>query len=199
MAGTTSTYDFSKAVGADIFYDASATDYFDRENTNWDNVDDLFDGTDDWSLASGATWTVNNSSDALVFSIVESTGAAAFGGLVTQSIRFQENTTSTTETTVSMQCGWGQIAGNGSSTRINESVTFPTAFGTECLAVVISFTGIKSDPVATALANFGSTTDDDVEMRTFSVSNSGFTAECESNNALSSSTNYGYTWIAIGR
>ena len=144
-------------------------------------------------------------------SIVDSSGAISFGdenlsttgtlasGLVTESIRFQENTTDTTETAVSTQCGWGQIAGDGSSTRLNESVTFPTAFANECLSVVISFTGLKSDPAATALSQFGSTTDDDVDMRTISVSNTGFTAEAESDAAMASNTNFGYAWIAVGR
>lgn len=114
-------------------------------------------------------------------------------------INHQANTTNAIKSGVMTQAGWGFIQGNGSSTRLNEAVTFPVAFPNELLSINISFIGTKVSSDPTAITEFVNTTDDDVDARVFGSGLSSFNAEFESDTTLDSATRYGYSWIALGR
>lgn len=120
-------------------------------------------------------------------------------GSITMSMRHQANGTNSTETGVSVQTGWNFINGDGASTRLNETITLPTTFPNEILAVNISLIGNKAGSDPTAITEFTSTTDDGVKARVFAPTTSNFVAEFESDAVLASGTRYGYSWIAYGR
>ena len=74
----TNTYDFIEAAGADIFYDASATDFFDNYNTNLASIDNILDGGTPFKLQASATMTwEKDSNNADLMTLTESSGQLA--------------------------------------------------------------------------------------------------------------------------
>jgi len=109
----------------------------------------------------------------------------------------QDNTANTYEHTTVTEYGWGFILGDGSSTRMSESVTFGTAFSAAPVVVIGNGARLNgSDP--TASSSFSNTTDDEEDKRPISIGTSGFTAEMHSSGAFGSDSRVGYMWVAIG-
>lgn len=113
-------------------------------------------------------------------------------------IRHQSDTTDATETGVLIKSGWGYITGAG-GTREQETVTFPTAFGTELFSIQMSFIGIKTAaPIPTSINDFGGTTCNVIECRALTSSLSTFLAELHTDGTFISGDYYGYSWLALG-
>lgn len=121
-------------------------------------------------------------------------------GLLKVNMQHQANTTNANKGDVFMQCGWGHITGDGSSSRLSETVTYPVAFPNELLSLQITLNGMKNtggDPAS--FIDSPNTTDETVSYRTYSQSLSNFKAEFEQTSASSNEVRYLYSWIAIGR
>ena len=136
---------------------------------------------------------------AIITSYTKTSGAAVIvaADADTLEIRHEANTTNATKTNVKLQSGWGFIDGAG-ATRVSESVTFPTAFTTELLSIQISFTGMKVGSDPSTILDYGTTTDNVIEVRALTSSISVFTAEFHSDAVMTSGTRFGYSWLATG-
>lgn len=112
--------------------------------------------------------------------------------------RRQADTTNTTPN-VAIQAGWGYIVGNGSST-IAKTVTFPAAFATPPIVTVTALgTRATSAGTPTGPDWFTGNAANNARINT-AITTTGFTALIseESAGTLANTTNYGFTWIAIG-
>lgn len=116
-------------------------------------------------------------------------------GTVLQSMRWQNDTTDSTEVGVKKQVGWGFLVGTGASSA-SESVTFPTAFSTKVLAVMVTPLGFKDSSDPSGIGDFGNF---GLSCLANSITTSGFTVVV---NALSgtyaSTRRVGYCWEAYG-
>lgn len=142
-------------------------------------------------------WMLTTST-ALILHYQRANGKAIITDADTLEIRHQANTTNATKTGVKIQAGWGFIDGGG-ATRINENITFPTAFSTELLSLNVTFIGAKVGSDPSTILDFGTSTDNVIETRALTSSLSVFTAEIHSDAVLTSGTRYGYSWIATGK
>jgi len=106
---------------------------------------------------------------------------------------------SATSENILLQLGWGQIIGVA-ATSMQETVTFPTAFGT-ILGVVVSLTAAKSTPAASAITGLdteeGGGAGWSVSASDITTSNFNLTYARNTGN-FSASIYYGYSWIAWG-
>lgn len=107
-------------------------------------------------------------------------------------LRSQADTTNATQTTATVQTGWGQILGNG-TTGMTETVTFPTAV-TTVLGLSINWIGYKSGgTAATAITEFNTKVGAGFWVESINITATGFTA------AFSGTSNFGaayhgYSW-----
>lgn len=113
--------------------------------------------------------------------------------------RYQADTTNSAPTGLTVQYGWGQKVGDG-STQMSESVTFPTAFSSAPTVIISSIGQTPTSTPATGITGFSDTPDAvPVTIQTKSISTTGLTVYfTKPSGSLSVSHNYGYSWIAIG-
>lgn len=98
-----------------------------------------------------------------------------------------------------VQMGWGQLAGSGTAV-ITDQVSFPQSFST-LLGVSASLVGVKAGSSASSVTDFTTTYGAGAGYSVASglPSNSGFTMSMtRSTGTFSSSTYWGYSWIAWG-
>jgi len=116
-------------------------------------------------------------------------------GTVLQNIRWQNDTTNSTEVGVKTQVGWGFLVGTGASSA-SEAITFPTAFATKVLAVMVTPLGYKDSSDPSGIGDFGNF---GLSCLANSITTSGFTVVV---NALSgtydATRRVGYCWTAYG-
>jgi hypothetical protein len=99
-----------------------------------------------------------------------------------------------------IQTGWGYVAGDGSNSFITKAETFPIAFDANTVPrVFCNFQGVKATSGGVP-ANENDCSNGADYARALSVTNTGFTADVHyrDNTALVTTTNYVYTWMAIG-
>lgn len=110
-------------------------------------------------------------------------------------LRYKNNTADSTETGVTIQFGWGFVAGDGDAF-VTEAVTLPTAFAT-ILAVSSCALGTKTGSDPSSQGDFiVNTVTADAQV----ITNTGFTMVVANTNgtAMNSTVRVGYSWVAIG-
>lgn len=114
--------------------------------------------------------------------------------------RYQSSTTNSDQSGITVQFGWGFIAGNGTGVA-TKAITFPTAYTTP-LAVIISSAGYKSGSDPTDITQLDDGEGGEIVHRqTFDVITTGFTAKLiaeQGRNLGASTIRYGFTWISFG-
>lgn len=117
--------------------------------------------------------------------------------LVKTAVLRQDNTTNAYKNNSVILTGWGFITGDGSNSRLAETVTFGVTFAAAPI-VVIGALSIKDNSDPSNVGDF-SATDSAIEWRARGIGTSSFTAEFKtSSSAPASVTRVGYSWIAIG-
>jgi hypothetical protein len=113
-------------------------------------------------------------------------------------MRFQLDTTNSTQENVIMQAGWGWKIGDGTNS-IAETVTFPTAI-TTVLTVIPGLLGtLGSDPAAIGDLTSGLPGAIGWSVSADDIATTGFTVTMSRNTGtFSAGTRYGYSWIAFG-
>lgn len=120
----------------------------------------------------------------------------ANGDLIVFGKHPRSNSGSTTYQNVHIQSGWGYVAGDGTA-HISKAVTFPVAFSSSAVRVIISFIGYGG-PTPTSEAYFGNWATG-IICQSNSVSTTGFTAEVQGLVAgMTVGLSFGFSWIAIG-
>lgn len=112
--------------------------------------------------------------------------------------RKQDDTTNSDISGYKVMHGWGYIQGNG-TTKIQETVTFPTAFSSAPV-VLITHLGFNGS-APTAISDFQSSSGSGslIGAYTEDIVAASFQAGLTSSSANLSSSNYwGYSWIALG-
>lgn len=114
--------------------------------------------------------------------------------------RYQSSTTNSDQSGITVQFGWGFIAGSGTGVA-TKAITFPTAYTTP-LAVIISSAGYRSGSDPTDITQLDDGEGGEIVHRqTFDVITTGFTAKLiaeQGRNLGASTVRYGFTWISFG-
>lgn len=116
--------------------------------------------------------------------------------------RYQSNTTNSAPTGLTLQFGWGFIAGNDTAL-LAETVTFPTAFSAAPI-VLPTWSGTRptADGTPTGPDWFTSAigANTAISANTEDIIAASFEVEIRRSDstALTSANNWGYSWIAIG-
>lgn len=117
-----------------------------------------------------------------------------------QTMRFQSDTTNSTQQNVEAQAGWGYLPGTGTNAT-TETVTLPTAF-TTILSVHLTPLGVSSGSNPAAITDLTGEHGNDVVMFAASdITTSSFLVGLTAQNArnlAASTVRYGYSWIAYG-
>lgn len=111
----------------------------------------------------------------------------------------QDDTTDSTTAEPVIQYGWGQMVGDNTA-NIGETVTFPTAYSAAPV-VLVNPVSAKATSAATAIGQF----DSPPGSNTYAAFASNITTTTfvldmtrETGSTFSSSTYFGYAWIAMG-
>lgn len=116
-------------------------------------------------------------------------------GTVLENIRWQNNVTDSTEVGVKKQVGWGFLVGTGASSA-SEAITFPTAFATKVLAVIVTPLGYKDSSDPSGIGDFGNF---GLSCLANAITTSGFTVVVNALTGTYDATRrVGYCWEAYG-
>lgn len=113
--------------------------------------------------------------------------------------RYQSNTTNSAPTGLTVQFGWGFLAGDASD-GVQETVTFPAAFSAAPI-VVVSYLGARltaSGNPADPSELTASPGDANRYVLAAATTTTNFEVTVGDVAGTSSSINYGYSWVAIG-
>lgn len=110
----------------------------------------------------------------------------------------RDNSGSATYAESHIQRGWGYIVGDGTNT-LNETVTFPVSFSSEEVTVIISVGGARATAAGTPDNEGWFTPDVPSSAQYSSLTATGFRIDMyKASGTFSPSSNYNYSWIAIG-
>lgn len=98
-----------------------------------------------------------------------------------------------------VQAGWTFVLGSGGTGVVTKAVTFPTAYTSPPVAIMVTFIGAKDTSDPTVIGDF---TVNAAEVHwTTNIGTTGFTIafqDRDSGSSTSATRRYGYSWIAIG-
>lgn len=118
--------------------------------------------------------------------------------LTSYKVQSQEDTTNTTQTAATIQCGWGQILGTGSTGIISETLIFPVPV-TKVLSLVVTLIGYKSGgAIAAAITEFNTNLDSPISVDAYNITTTGATIKISDNAGTLGSAYHGYSWTMIG-
>lgn len=113
--------------------------------------------------------------------------------------RYQENTTDSQVSGLTVQMGWGFIQGDNTSA-IEKTVTFPAAFSNPPIVLATFISAVAtSGGTPTSTSNFVTAWSNFSGLAVDAITSSNFEVRLLSTGANHSASFYfGYTWLAIG-
>jgi hypothetical protein len=112
--------------------------------------------------------------------------------------RKKEVSTDSSVTGLSVQHGWGYIEGDGTSSLITNSITFPTAFSAAPV-IICTPLGADTSGAPTSITEFTTSVNTTISAQVSGVTATDFDLRLNRATGTYGSGNYfGFTWIAIG-